>query len=199
MVERMGKKTGRSSLFAQEAVSNSMTPAEQPRGAELRDRVIRDRHRSSDGGMISFGARVTAINRTMRRCKTNAVAGTCCCLIPVILFVIIVLAVIGAAVVWRGAMPNMFRWESAHHPSEAYRDGYEEGNRLGAAYATRGDPEPTGQNLDALALREADRLHVTRYRRHWIQGFRSGFARGFGSFSKQANLPVIRSAAHGSG
>ena len=56
----MGEKTGRSSLFAQEAVSNSMTPAEQPRGVELRDRVIRDRHRSTDGGMVSFGPRVTA-------------------------------------------------------------------------------------------------------------------------------------------
>ena len=75
----------------------------------------------------------------MRRCKTNAGAGTCCCLIPVlILLAIIVLAMIGAAVVWQGAVPNMFRWESAHHHSEAYRDGYEEGNRLGAAYANRG-------------------------------------------------------------
>ncbi len=136
----------------------------------------------------------------MRRCETSGVAGSCCCLIPLlILLAIIVLAVIGAAVVWRGAVPNMFRWETAHHPSEAYRDGYEEGNRVGAAYAARGEPEPTGPDLDALALREADRLHVTRYRRHWIQGFRSGFARGFGSFSKQASLPVTRSAAHGSG
>ena len=123
----------------------------------------------------------------MRRCETSGVAGTCCCLIPVlILLAIIVLAMIRTAVVWRGAVPNMFRWECARHPSDTYRDGYEEGNRLGAAYATRGDPEPTGQDLDALARREADRWHVTRYRRYWIRGFRSGFARGFGSFNKQA-------------
>jgi hypothetical protein len=123
----------------------------------------------------------------MRRFKTNEVAGNCCCLIPVLILVlIIVAAVIGAAVVWYSAVPNMFRWESAHHNSDTYRDGYEEGYRVGAAYAARGDPEPTGHDLDALALREADRLHVTRDRRHWIQGFRSGFARGFGNFNTQA-------------
>jgi hypothetical protein len=124
----------------------------------------------------------------MRRSETNDVAGTCCCLIPVlILVVIIVAAMIGAAVVWYSAVPNMFRWESANHQSDIYRDGYEEGYRVGAAYVARGDPEPTGQDLNALALREADRLHVTRYRSHWIQGFRSGFARGFGSVDKQAS------------
>ena len=75
----------------------------------------------------------------MRRCETSGVAGSCCCLIPLlILLAIIVLAVIGAAVVWRGAVPNMFRWESAHHPSDIYRDDYEEGNRLGAGLCHQG-------------------------------------------------------------
>jgi hypothetical protein len=123
----------------------------------------------------------------MRRFEANAVAGNCCCLIPVLILVmIIVAAVIGAAVVWYSAVPNMFRWESAHHHSDTYGDGYEEGYRVGARYAARGEPEPAGQDLDALALGEADRLHVTRDRKHWIQGFRSGFARGFGSFNTQA-------------
>ena len=42
--------------FAEIASFNSITPAEHPRGAELRDRMIRDRHRSSDGGMVLFGS-----------------------------------------------------------------------------------------------------------------------------------------------
>src|SRR5207237_138753 len=59
--------------------------------------------------------------------------------------------------------------------------------RLGADYARRGDAEPTEQDLDALARREADRLHVRRNRGQWIEGFRNGFARGFEEFSNQAS------------
>ncbi len=126
----------------------------------------------------------------MRRSQTSGVAGNCsCCLIPaLILLAIIVAAVIGSAVVWHAAMPSVFRWDSGHrHHYNAYRDGYEEGNRLGADYARRGDREPTGQDLDALALREADRLHVSRGRGQWIEGFRNGFTRGFEEFSNQAS------------
>src|SRR5438105_3637127 len=126
----------------------------------------------------------------MRRSQTSGVAGNCsCCLVPaLILFAIIVAAVIGVAVVWQTAMPTVFRGDYAHrHHYNAYRDGYEQGNKLGADYARRGDPEPTGQDLDALALREADRLHVRRDRRQWIEGFRNGFTRGFEEFNNQAS------------
>jgi hypothetical protein len=107
----------------------------------------------------------------MRRSQTRGIAGNCsCCLVPaLILLAIIVAAVIGVAVVWQSAMPSVFRWDYGdHHHYNAYRDGYEQGNKLGVDYARRGDPEPTGQNLDAVALREADRLHVRRNRGHWI-------------------------------
>jgi hypothetical protein len=126
----------------------------------------------------------------MRRSQTSGVAGNCsCCLVPAfILLAIIVAAVIGSAVVWHAAMPSVFRSDSGnHHHYDAYRDGYEEGNKLGADYARRVDREPTGADLDALALREADRLHVRRDRGHWIEGFRNGFTRGFEEFRNQAS------------
>ena len=126
----------------------------------------------------------------MRRSQTAGVAGNCsCCLVPaLILLAIIVAAVIGSAVVWHAAMPSVFRWDSGHrHHYDAYRDGYEEGNKFGADYARRGDREPTRQDLDALALSEADRLHVRRDRGQWIEGFRNGFTRGFEEFSNQAS------------
>src|SRR6476659_11079263 len=131
----------------------------------------------------------------MRRSQTSGIAGNCsCCLVPaLILLAIIVAAVIGVAVVWQSAMPSVFRWDDGHHHHHynAYRDGYEQGNKLGADYARRGDPEPTGQDLDALARREADRLHVRGNRGHWIEGFRNGFTRGFEEFNDQAsNQPV---------
>ena len=127
----------------------------------------------------------------MRRSQTRGIAGNCsCCLVPaLILLAIIVAAVIGVAVVWQSAMPSVFRWDDGHHHHHynAYRDGYEQGNKLGADYARRGDREPTGQDLDALARREADRMHVRRDRGQWIEGFRNGFTRGFGEFSNQAS------------
>src|SRR6266567_3970262 len=126
----------------------------------------------------------------MRRSQTSGVAGNCsCCLVPaLILLAIIVAAVIGVAVVWQSAMPSVFRWDYAYrHHYNAYRDGYEQGNKLGADYARRGDPEPTGQDLGALARREADRLHVRRDRGQWIEGFRNGFTRGFEEFNNQAS------------
>src|SRR6266700_1296300 len=103
----------------------------------------------------------------MRRSQTSGVAGNCsCCLIPALLLLaIIVAAVIGVAVVWQSAMPSVFRWDYAHrHHYDAYRDGYEQGNKLGADYARRGDREPTGQDLDALALREAARNSTIKLR-----------------------------------
>jgi hypothetical protein len=110
-------------------------------------------------------------------------------LVPALLLLaIIVAAVIGVAVVWHSAMPSVFRWDSGHrHHYEVYRDGYEQGNRLGADYARRGDREPTGQDLDELARHEADRLHVRRDRGQWIKGFRNGFTRGYQEFSDQAS------------
>jgi hypothetical protein len=130
----------------------------------------------------------------MRTSQTSGVAGNCsCCLVPaLILLAIIVAAVIGVAVVRQSAMPSVFRWDYGHrHHYDSYRDGYEEGNKLGADYARRGDREPTGQDLDALARREADRMHIRRDRGQWIEGFRNGFTRGFGEFNDQAsNQPV---------
>ena len=126
----------------------------------------------------------------MRRSQTSGVAGNCsCCLVPaLILLAIIVAAVIGVAVVWQSAMPSVFRWDDGHHHHyDAYRDGYREGKKLGADYARRGDREPRGQDLDALALSEADRLHVRRDRGQWIEGFRNGFTRGYQEFSNQAS------------
>jgi hypothetical protein len=89
-------------------------------------------------------------------------------------------------------MPSVFRWDYGHHQHyNVYRDGYEQGNKLGADYARRGDAEPAGQDLDALARREADRMHVRSNRRQWIEGFRNGFTRGFEQFSNRAsNQPV---------
>jgi hypothetical protein len=114
-----------------------------------------------------------------RRSKTHGVAGSCCCLVPVlILLAMIVLAVIGAAFVLHGVRPGFFPLGLRYHHSEAYRDGYQEGNRLGAAYAPRGDPEPMGRDLDALALREADRLHIKRDRGQRLpQWFRAGLCK----------------------
>ena len=126
----------------------------------------------------------------MRRSQTSGIAANCsCCLVPaLILLAIIVAAVIGVAVVWQSAIPSVFRWDNGHHHHyNAYRDGYEQGNKLGADYARRGDAQPTGQDLDALALREADRLHIGRNRGHWIEGFRNGFTRGYQEFNNQAS------------
>jgi hypothetical protein len=126
----------------------------------------------------------------MRRSQTTGVAGNCsCCLVPaLILLAIIVAAVIGFAVVWHSAMPSVFRWDYEHRQHfDVYGDGYQEGNRLGADYARRGDAEPTEEDLDALARREADRFHVRRDRGQWIKGFRNGFTRGFEEFSNQAS------------
>ena len=126
----------------------------------------------------------------MRRSQTSGIAGNCsCCLVPALLLLaIIVAAVIGVAVIWQSAMPSVFRWDDGgHHHYNAYRDGYEQGNKLGADYARRGDREPTGQDLDALARREADRMHVRGNRGRWIEGFRNGFTRGFEEFSNRAS------------
>ena len=124
----------------------------------------------------------------IQRSRTNRVAGNCCCLVPVlILLAIFVAALIGAAFVWRAAMTDIFSWDSGHHHHryDAYHDGYEEGNRLGATYARRGDPAPA--DLDALAIREAERSHVrARDRDQWVEGFRNGFDRGFRSFNDEA-------------
>jgi hypothetical protein len=139
----------------------------------------------------------------MRRSKTSGIAGNCsCCLVPaLILLAIIVAAVIGVAVVWQSAVPSVFRWDYGdHHHYNAYRDGYEQGNKLGVDYARRGDPEPRGQDLDALARREADRLHIRRDRGHWTEGFRNGFTRGFEEFNDQAsNQPGELAAISGEG
>ena len=74
----------------------------------------------------------------MRRSQTSKIAGNCsCCLVPaLILLAIIVAAVIGVAVVWQSAIPSVFRWDDGdRHHYNVYRDGYEQGNKLGADYA----------------------------------------------------------------
>src|SRR5207302_10651808 len=120
----------------------------------------------------------------------RAVSGNrSCSLVPALIHVAIIVAgVIEVAVVWQSAMPGVFRCDYGHHHHyHAYRDGCREGKKLGADYARRGDREPRGQDLDALALSEADRLHVRRDRGQWIEGFRNGFTRGFEEFSNQAS------------
>ena len=83
-----------------------------------------------------------------------------------------------------------------HHHSDAYRAGFQQGNVIGEQYGSRGEAEPTGEDLNDLARREAERLHVTRDRNQWMKGFRDGFARGFESFSKQALLDVTSSTSN---
>ena len=73
-----------------------------------------------------------------------------------------------------------------HDHFDAYRAGFQQGNITGEKYASRGEAEP--EDLNDLAWREAERLHVTRDRAQWTKGFRDGFARGFESSNKQALL-----------
>jgi hypothetical protein len=80
-----------------------------------------------------------------------------------------------------------------HHQFDAYRAGFQQGNVIGEQYASRGEAEPTGEDLNDLAQREAARLHVTRDRNQWMKGFRDGFARGFESSRKQAFFDVTSS------
>src|SRR5437762_10797304 len=116
----------------------------------------------------------------MRRYEHRAVAGNCgCCLAP---FIILLIAFIATAVVtslvWHTAAPDIFGWGAArHHHFDAYRAGFEEGNRIGAEYAARDRAEPTREELDDLARREAEELNVGRDRRRWMEGFRDGFKR----------------------
>ena len=68
--------------------------------------------------------------------------------------------------------------------------GFQQGNVVGEQFASRGQAEPSGEDLDDLARDEAERLHVTRDRNQWTKGFRDGFARGFERFCKQAFFDV---------
>lgn len=127
----------------------------------------------------------------MRRYRHRQVAGACgCCLVP---FVILLIAFVGAvamtSLVWHAAMPDAFWWGSTrHHHFDAYRSGFEQGHKIGQQYATRSQAEPAVDEVDELASREAERLHVRHDRREWTRGFRDGFARGFETFNKQAGL-----------
>jgi hypothetical protein len=129
----------------------------------------------------------------MRKYKNRQLTGACgCCLVPfVILLIIFAAAVVFTSLVWHASMPTGFDWQSTrHHHFDAYRAGFQQGNVIGGQYAARGQAEPTAEDLNDLARHEAERLHVTRDRNRWINGFRDGFTRGFESFSKQAFLKV---------
>ena len=129
----------------------------------------------------------------MRKYKDRHITGACgCCLVPfVILLIIFVAAVVFTSLVWNASMPTGFDWQPMrHHHFDVYRAGFQQGNVVGAQYAARGQAEPSGEYLSDLARSEAERLHVTRDRNQWINGFRDGFTRGFESSSKQAFLKV---------
>ena len=135
----------------------------------------------------------------MRKCKDRHVTGACgCCLVPfVILLIIFVAAVVFTSLVWQAAISPSFGWgPMRHHHFDAYRAGFRQGNVIGEQYASRGQAEPTGEDLNDLARREAERLHVTRDRNQWMKGFRDGFARGFESFNKEALLDVTSSTSN---
>src|ERR1700750_490299 len=130
---------------------------------------------------------------SMRKHKHRNVIGACgCCLVPFLtLLIIFVAAVVFTSVVWQASVPGGFNWGRMHHYQfDAYRAGFQQGNVVGEQYASRGQAEPTGEDLDDLARDEAERLHVTRERNQWTKGFRDGFARGFERFRKQAFFDV---------
>ena len=130
---------------------------------------------------------------SMRKQNHRNVIGACgCCLVPfLILLIIFVAAVVFTSVVWQASVPGGFNWGRMHHYQfDAYRAGFQQGNVVGEQYASRGQAEPTGEDLDDLARDEAERLHVTRDRNQWTKGFRDGFARGFERFHKQAFFDV---------
>ena len=132
----------------------------------------------------------------MRKYKDRHVTGACgCCLVPfVILLIIFVAAVVFASLVWHATIPSSFGWgPMRQHHFDAYRAGFQQGNVIGEQYASRGRAEPTGEDLNDLARREAERLDVTRDRNQWMKGFRDGFTRGFESFNKEALLDVTSS------
>jgi hypothetical protein len=126
----------------------------------------------------------------MRRYQHRTVAGNCgCCLLPfVILLVAFVATVIVTSLVWHTAAPDIFGWDSPrHHHFDAYRAGFQEGNKVGVEYAAQDRPEPSAEDLDNLARREAEGLRIRRDRRRWMEGFRDGFKRGFERVNKEAS------------
>jgi hypothetical protein len=126
----------------------------------------------------------------MRRHQHRAVAGNCgCCLLPfVILLITFIATVVLTSLVWHTAAPDIFGWGSSrHHHFDAYRAGFQEGNRVGVEYAAQDRPEPSGKDLDDLAHRQAERLKIRRDRRRWMEGFRDGFKRGFEKVDNEAS------------
>jgi hypothetical protein len=129
----------------------------------------------------------------MRKHKHRNVIGACgCCLVPFLaLLIIFVAAVVFTSLVWQASIPGGSKWaRMRHYQFNAYRAGFQQGNVVGEQYASRGQAEPSGEDLDDLARDEAERLHVTRDRNQWTKGFRDGFARGFERFRKQAFFDV---------
>ena len=135
----------------------------------------------------------------MRRYKNRHITGACgCCLIPfIILLIIFVAAVVFTSLVWQATIPPSSGWgPTSHHHFDAYRAGFRQGSVIGEQYASRGQAEPIAEDLNDLARREAERLHVTRDRNQWMKGFRDGFARGFESFNKEALLNLTSSTTN---
>ena len=126
----------------------------------------------------------------MRRHQHRAVAGQCgCCLLPfVILLIAFIATVVITSLVWHTAATDNFgRGPARHHHFDAYRAGFQEGNKVGVEYAAQDRPEPSAEDLDDLAQRRAENLKIRRDRRRWMEGFRDGFKRGFERADKEAS------------
>ena len=126
----------------------------------------------------------------MRRNQYRAIAGNCgCCLLPfVILLIAFIATVVATSLVWHTAAPDIFgRAPERHQHFDAYRTGFDEGNRIGEEYAAEDRPEPSAADLDNLAQREAEELNIRHDRRRWMEGFRDGFRRGFKRVGNEAS------------
>ena len=124
----------------------------------------------------------------MRQHQYRAVAGQCgCCLAPfVILLILFIATVVVTSLMWHTAMPDIFGLGPArHHHFDTYYAGFQEGNKAGAEYAAQDRPEPSAEDLDALARRRAEGLKVRHDRGRWVEGFRDGFKRGFERADKE--------------
>jgi hypothetical protein len=131
----------------------------------------------------------------MKKRKHQRETGACaCCVVPfIILLLAFVAAVIVTSAVWHAAVPPFSGWAPAHHHHfDAYRAGFQEGNRIGEQYATRGQAEPAADELTELATREAQRQHITNNRQEWMKGFRDGFTHAFQTFNKEAGYFFVR-------
>ncbi|MGI9115219.1 MAG: hypothetical protein DLM52_07930 [Chthoniobacterales bacterium] len=130
----------------------------------------------------------------MKRSQHRAVAGNCgCCLLPfIILLIAFIAAIVVTSLMFHTGVPNSFGWGAARHNHfDAYRAGFQEGNKIGVEYAAQDRPEPTAENLDDLARREAEDSKIRRDRGRWMEGFRDGFRAGFEKRNKETSTTCL--------